>query len=76
MPAALIVQLIIQVGLPLTQELIAIWEKGGTVSSADFSALIAKTGTTARQVMLNQLKAANVDPASPQALALLAQVPA
>lgn len=75
MPAALIIQLIVQVGLPLTQQLIALWEKGGTVSSADFTALIATTGVTARQVLLNQLKLANVDPSSPQGIALLALVP-
>lgn len=75
MPAALVIQLIAQVGIPLTQQLIALWEKGGVVSSADFAALIAQTGITARQILLNQLKAANVDPASPQGVALLALVP-
>lgn len=75
MPVTLIVQLVAQVGLPLAQQLIALWEKGGTISAADFAALTAQTQVTARQVLLNQLAAAAIPATDPRAVQLLALVP-
>lgn len=72
MPTALIVQLIIQVGLPLTQQLIAKWESGSTISAAEFATLIAATQVTAKQVLTNQLTAAGIALTDPHAVALLA----
>lgn len=75
MPITILVPLITQVGIPLATQLIALWEANANVTSAQWAALIAQTQVSARQVMLNQLKAANIDPASAQGAALLALVP-
>lgn len=75
MPTALVIQLIAQVGIPLTQQLIALWEQGGTVSSAQFAALTAAASKTARQVLTEQLTTAGIALTDPQAVKLLALVP-
>jgi hypothetical protein len=75
MPVALVVQLVAQVGIPLTQQLIALWEKGGTVSAAQFAELTAQASVTARQVLTAQLNAAGIALTDPKSTALLALVP-
>lgn len=75
MPTALVIQLIAQVGIPLTQQLIALWEKGGTVSSEQFAQLISSASVSARQVLITQLNAAGIALTDPHAVALLALVP-
>jgi len=75
MPVSLLVPLIAQVGIPLATQLIALWEKGGTVSSEQFAALIGQTQVSAKQVMQNQLVAAGIPLTDPHAVALLALVP-
>lgn len=45
MPAAMIAQLIISVGLPLTQQLIALYESNANVTSTQFNALVTQYGT-------------------------------
>lgn len=75
MPTQLVIQLIAQVGIPLTQQLIALWEQGGTISAAQFQSLIAQTNVSARQVLTNQLNQAGIALTDPQAVKLLALVP-
>ena len=75
MPVTLLIPLITQVGLPLAQQLIALWEKGGSISAAEFQALIAATQIPARQVLINQLTAANIPLTDPKAVTLLSLVP-
>jgi hypothetical protein len=72
MPVSLLIPLITQVGIPLASQLIALWEKGGTVSSAEFSALIGQTSVSAKQVLINQLNAAGISLTDPHAVSLLA----
>ena len=76
MPVSVLIPLIAQVGVPLAQQLIGLWEAGGSVTSAQFATLIGQTQVSARQVLTNQLQAAGVALTDPHAVALLAQVPA
>lgn len=69
---AMIAQLIIQVGWPMAQSIIAKIQSGVEVTPTDWAALLAMSQQTAQDLMLAQLKAVGIDPASPQALALLA----
>jgi hypothetical protein len=69
-----IAQLIINVGIPATQKLVALWESKAQVTAAALNDLIALESQTARDRMLLTLKAQGIDPASPQGLALLAAV--
>lgn len=77
MPAALVTLLPILVpyGIQAVSQIIAMFTKSTAPTDADWQALAALTQTTARQQMLNTLAAHNIDPASPQGVALLALVP-
>lgn len=75
MPAQLVVQLVAQVGIPLTAQLISLWEQGGTVSKAQFDALVASASVTARQQVINCLNTLGVPLTDPKAVAILTQVP-
>lgn len=69
---ATVIDLVIRVGVPATQKLIALWEAKAQVTSKDFDELIAIENQTPRDRMLLVLKAQGIDPASPQGVALLA----
>ncbi len=77
MSAALVALLpvILPYGLQAVNQLIAMFSKASGPTDADWQALATLTTTTARQQMLAVLKAHNIDPASPQGLALLTLVP-
>lgn len=68
----MIAQLIIQVGWPMAQSIIAKIQSGVAVTPTDWAALLAMSQQTAQDLMLAQLKAAGIDPASPQGISLLA----
>jgi hypothetical protein len=72
MPWATIAQLIIQVGWPMAQKIWDLAQSGADATAADWASLTAMANQTAYDRMLAQLKAANIDPASPQGLAFLA----
>jgi hypothetical protein len=75
MPISLIIQLLSTFGpsaVNLITTLIAKWETNGTVSSAEWTTLIASINQNAKALMAAQLKAAGIDPASPQGQAMLA----
>jgi hypothetical protein len=74
MPISLLVPLIAQVGIPVTQQLIAVWEAKGSVTSAQFAALIGSAQISAKQVLENQLTTAGIALTDPHAVALLALV--
>jgi hypothetical protein len=75
MPVSVLIPLIAQVGLPLAQQLIALWEQGGNVTAVQFQTLIGQTTVSARQVLINQLTAAGIALTDPHAVSLLALVP-
>lgn len=66
--------LILQMGVPAVAKLIALWENGAQVNTANFAELLAMTAQTARDRVLKVLKDNGIDPASPQGTALLAAV--
>ena len=70
----MIAQLIIQVGWPMAQQIITNIQSKNNVTPADWSALLALAQQTAADRMTLQLKAAGIDPTSPNAVALLALV--
>lgn len=75
MPAALILQLLVTYGpaaIQLIDTLVAQVAANGTVSATEWATLSASLKLSANDHMLAQLKAAGIDPASPQGLALLA----
>lgn len=67
-----LVPLLIQYGLPTVQYIVAKIESKAQVTSADITALIALESRSAKDEMLAVLKSQNIDPASPQGVALLA----
>lgn len=69
---AMIAQLIIQVGWPMAQQIIANVQSKAEVTPENWAALLAMSQQTAKDRMLLQLQAAKIDPASPQGVALLA----
>jgi len=71
MDAALIVQLIIQVGWPLASKLIDKIQTGQDVTPADWEVLKGLASQTAQDHMKAQLTAAGIALDSPQAIALL-----
>jgi len=77
MPAALaaLLPLIVQYGIPAVQQLVKMFTQANGPTDADWNTLKALTQTTARQQMLATLQAHNIDPASPQGVALLALTP-
>lgn len=74
MGAAEIATLIITYGIPFTEYLIHLIENKTTVTATEWANLKLLAGATAKSELLDRLKAANIDPASPQGLALLALV--
>lgn len=58
--------------ITLVDDLIATIEKNGSVTSDEWDAIQAKGNNKAKDLMLNQLQKAGIDPASPQGVALLA----
>lgn len=76
MPAALVTLLpiILPYGIQAVTALIGIFSKPTPPTDADWVALGELTKTTARQQMLDTLAKHNIDPASPQGLALLSLV--
>jgi hypothetical protein len=74
MPITLLVPLITQVGIPFASQLLALWEKGGVVSSADFQTMISATQVSAKQVVTNALTAAGIAPTDPQYIRILSMV--
>lgn len=77
MPAALVTLLpiILPYGIQAVTALISMFNKPGGPTDADWQALGEQTKITARQQMLAVLAAHNIDPTSPQGVALLALVP-
>lgn len=73
---ATIAALVAQYGLPFAEFLITKINTKGTVTAEEWAALKALANIDSRQVLLEQLKAAGIDPTSPQGAALLALVPA
>lgn len=77
MPISVLVPLLIQYGFPFVEKIISLWTSpNATVSSADWDALKLLAQNNARTQMLAALSRAGIDPASPQGVALLSQVPA
>lgn len=75
MEAAAILELIEEFGpsaIDLVTFLIAKVETNGSVSSTEWAAQITALKRTATDEMTDRLKAAGIDPASPQGVALLA----
>ena len=66
-----IANLVIQIGLPATEKLIALWESKAAVTLAEFQALRAQAQLNASDEMSEQLKALGIALDSPQAIALL-----
>jgi len=69
-----VANLIVSIGVPAAQKLVALWESKAQVTAAALNDLITAESQTARDRMLLTLKAQGIDPASPQGLALLAAV--
>lgn len=70
----LIAQLIVQVGWPLAQEIIAKVESGAAWTPQDWAALLALAQRSASDRMSAQLTAAGIALTDPHAVALLALV--
>lgn len=68
--------LLLQYGVPAVQQLVTMFTQTGGPTAADWAKLNTLTATTARDQMLATLAAHNIDPASPQGVALLALTPA
>lgn len=68
----MIAQLIIQVGWPMAQAIITKVQSGTAVTPEDWAGLLAMSQKTAVDEMTSQLKAAGIDPTSPQGQSLLA----
>ena len=69
---SMIAQLIVQVGWPMAQQIISKVQSNAEVTPQDWAALLAMSQQSAKDRVLLQLKAASIDPASPQGVALLA----
>lgn len=74
MGAAEIATLIVQFGIPFTEYMIQLIENKTTVTATEWANLKLLAGASAKSELLDRLKLANIDPASPQAVALLALV--
>lgn len=78
MPVEKLVELLIalapleQQGLALVTALVARWEGKGPVTTAEWNEILAKSSVSASDIMLDTLKANNVDPSSDLGKALLA----
>lgn len=67
-----IAQLIITIGMPAVEKVIANWENKTPVTLAEFQNLRAAAQQTAKDRMLKTLATLGIDPASPQGVALVA----
>ncbi len=76
MPIATLIPLLITYGIPFVDKIIGMWTSKADVTQADWDSLKALAQNTAKSQMLDALHRAGIDPASPQGVALLAQVPA
>jgi len=74
MNAATVIQLIVQVGLPLAIKLIEKWEKKENITSEELKALATSASLTARDHLMAVLKEQGIDPNSEQGKALLTAV--
>lgn len=75
MSAALIIQTILQFGVPFAEQLWKMFSPSTPApTQADWDALKALAANTAKSRMADGLKANGIDPASPQGIALLALV--
>ena len=75
MSAALIAQLLVTFGpsaIQLIDTLIVKIEQGGTVSAAEWQAMTAQARVSAKDVLLQRITAAGLDPADPKVAALVA----
>jgi hypothetical protein len=70
-----IATLIAQYGIPFVEFLISKIHTKAAVTPEEWAALKAMANATARDELLARLKAAGIDPASPQGAALLGLVP-
>jgi len=68
----LVAQLIVNIGLPAAEKLIAKWENNGPVTVAEFQEVKAAATQTAADRMKVQLQAAGIALDDPKAIALLA----
>ena len=75
MTADVIIQLILQLGIPIAEQVWKMFQSPAGPTQADWDALKALSANTARTRMLDALKANGIDPASPQGVALLALTP-
>ena len=75
---AMIAGMIAQYGLPFVEGLISKWtaNPNGVPTAQEWTDLIALSKNTARSQMLAAFARAGIDPTSPPAQVLLAQVPA
>jgi hypothetical protein len=71
---AMIAQLIVQVGWPMAQTIIAKIESGAAVTGADLAELLGMAKQSATDRMSAQLTAAGIALTDPHAVALLALV--
>lgn len=71
----MLVPLLVQYGVPAVEQIYKMFTQPNGPTQADWDALKTLTSTTARQQMLATLAAHNIDPASPQGVALLALTP-
>jgi hypothetical protein len=67
--------IILQYGVPFAEQLFKMFSSTTGPTQADWDALKAATTVTARQQALAAFARAGIDPASPQAVALLALIP-
>ncbi len=74
MGAAEIATLIVSYGIPFTEYLIGLIQTKTEVTAAEWTNLKMLAGVGAKSELLDRLKAAGVDPASPQGVALLTLV--
>lgn len=74
MEAATIAALVVQYGIPFVEYLITLIQNKTEVTAAEWANLKLLAGVGAKSELLDRLKAAGVDPASPQGVALLALV--
>lgn len=74
MSAAVIAGLIVQYGIPFVEYLITLIANKTEVTAAEWANLKMLASIDAKSELLDRLKVAGVDPASPQGVALLALV--
>lgn len=72
---AVLVQVILQFGVPAAEQIWKMFSSPSGPTQADWDVLKALAANTARSRMLEALAANGIDPASPQGMALLALTP-